>query len=133
MSDRQDPDTAHPAQAAGPSQRADALVVTAQQQGNCEVLTVSGEIDLSTEALLRDPIARCLHTRPRVLVVDLSAVTFMGSSGLSALREAQDQGAPHTLVRVVVASRAVLRPIHVTGVERMLSIYPTLEQALAAA
>ena len=109
-----------------------ALEVSTRRAGSCEVLTVAGEIDLSVAGPLRDKITQCLDTRPTVLVIDLSAVTFLSSPGLSALVDAQRAGAPDTTVRIVAAGRAVLRPMQITGLDRVLPGYPTLDAALAA-
>jgi anti-anti-sigma factor len=49
-------------------------------------VVVVGEIDLATQAVLRDSLLRALHDHsPAVVDVDLAGVTFMDCTGISAL------------------------------------------------
>ncbi len=52
---------------------------------------VAGDIDFDEHDALRDSIVACGVDGMRVVVLDLSAVTYMGSSGLSALLGAREQ------------------------------------------
>jgi anti-sigma B factor antagonist len=65
-------------------------VVVAEDGPSRLRLEVFGEVDLLVAPDLLDAIlsAGVASTRPRTLVVDLAAVTFMDSSGLGALLEA---------------------------------------------
>lgn len=118
--------------AALPPPRACALDVTVRRMGSSQLLIVVGEVDLTTHAVLVNEITRGLDTRPEALVLDLNAVTFLGSVGLAALIDAHRRGAPDTAVRIVAAGRAPLRALRMTGLDQLLSIYPTVERALAA-
>jgi anti-sigma B factor antagonist len=51
------------------------------------VVTISGEVDLVTASDLRQALGEALLISPR-LVVDVGAVTFIDSTGLSALADA---------------------------------------------
>jgi anti-anti-sigma factor len=51
------------------------------------VVTVAGEIDVSTTDLLADALAHAADTAA-VVVADLTAVTFLDSTGLSSLLRA---------------------------------------------
>ena len=92
------------------------------------VVSVWGEVDVATAPALRTALATVLTERPRVLVIDLSAVTFLASSGMLVLAEAAAAG--HVVVRVVAMSRECLRPICVTGLDAVLSMYGTVAEAL---
>jgi anti-sigma B factor antagonist len=48
-------------------------------------LIVEGEVDLVTSSLLDEQLARARATDARTIVVDLSGVSFMDSSGLHVL------------------------------------------------
>jgi anti-sigma B factor antagonist len=106
--------------------------VRTQTFGRAQVLSVAGEVDLLTVAQLTREITRCLQGRLPVLVLDLTGVTFLGSEGLHALVEAQQASGPHTAVRVVADQRVVLRPILLTALDQVISIYGSVEQAVAA-
>ena len=48
-------------------------------------LVVQGEIDMLTAPPLEDELEDAIGKRPEILVIDLSAVTFLDSSGCNAL------------------------------------------------
>jgi anti-sigma B factor antagonist len=64
------------------------------------------------------------------LVLDLSGVTFLGSAGLAVLADAHNSASQRDVVlQVVASSRMVLRPLQVTGLDRLLTIVPDLRTA----
>lgn len=90
------------------------------ETGEC-VLHVSGEVDLSNAALLRQAIAGFLVSAPTRLVVDVHELTFMDSSGLAVLLQAA------TKVEAVVVRRprdVVRRLLETTGVTHILQMEP---------
>ncbi|MFC9436020.1 STAS domain-containing protein [Nocardia sp. NPDC057030] len=105
-----------------------AVQVSLHQVGSAAVLTVSGEVDAVSAPQLQSGIDDALARKPAVLVVDLSAVGFFGSAGLSVLLLALDRLAKDRLR--VVASPQVRRPIEVTGLDGMLDLFETLQAAL---
>jgi anti-anti-sigma factor len=105
--------------------------VDVEQHGSAVVLRVAGELDLVTTPILTEASTEALRSKPPVLVIDLTAVTFLASVGMSAIVAAHDGGGDHTKVRVVGGGRDTLRPIHVTGLDNLLSVYPDLPSALA--
>ncbi|WP_338758326.1 STAS domain-containing protein [Nocardia vulneris] len=100
-----------------------------EQDAVTAVLTVGGEVDAASVPLLRAGIEEALDVGPDVLVVDLSDVGFFGSAGLSALLFALDS-VPRRELRVV-ASPQVRRPIEVTGLDQVLTVFDTLDAALS--
>jgi anti-anti-sigma factor len=83
------------------------------------VIAVAGEVDMATAPQL----AECLHQHRDVdVIVDLSGVTFLDSSGISALVVAYKglHDAGHTLtttgeqdnVRMVIETSGLLRTFH---------------------
>jgi anti-sigma B factor antagonist len=107
------------------------LTITVHQHDDppSVVVDVTGELDALTAPRLLD----ALHVQlSAVLVVDLTAVTFMGSAGISVLIETR-QRSPHIDLRVVAATRAALRPLQITGVDTVLNVYPSRDEALTGA
>lgn len=51
------------------------------------LLSVSGEIDFSRSPTLRNELIAVLNTKPQRLVINLSGVPYMDSSGVAALVE----------------------------------------------
>ncbi|GAA5167885.1 MULTISPECIES: STAS domain-containing protein [Amycolatopsis] len=106
-------------------------VVTLEREGDAVVLRVTGELDLATAPKVQQKTDAALRERPPVLVIDLTAVTFLASAGMAVLVAAHRQAAPGTAVRVVAASRVTLRPLQLTKLTAELAVFPTTEQALA--
>ncbi|MBO2450888.1 STAS domain-containing protein [Actinomadura barringtoniae] len=111
--------------------RRNLLTVLAQEHDRFTVITLSGELDLSTADLVR-PHLDSAKGRPAHLVFDLTQLEFMDSSGLHLLARAYSitraQGA--VVVMVAPADR-IHRVLEVAGFTREMAVYPTLELALA--
>jgi anti-sigma B factor antagonist len=99
------------------------------------VIAVAGEIDMETApALYKAVTAGIDRTRGEPCVLDLTMVTFLGSAGLSALVEATSIAeARREPLRIVVDSnRPVIRPIQVTGLDDVLRLYHSVDEAVRA-
>lgn len=64
------------------------LVVQTGHDGDAVVVALAGELDLPVAPLARDAFARALRESRQPLIIDLSGLTFIDSSGLYALLEA---------------------------------------------
>ena len=105
-------------------------------KGEALVVTVAGEIDLFTVDRFRAAVAAGFDELRdgEVLVIDLTEVTFLSSQGLQALvdvtQAAQRRREP---LRIVVDhTRTVTRPIVVTGLDGVLALFNTVDDALQA-
>ena len=105
------------------------LDVQARTADGTTVVTVHGEVDMASAPQLQSALeeAQC---GGKPLVVDMSGVGFLGSAGLSVLLVVTE-AAPAEGVRVV-ASEAVRRPIELTGLDKMLAVYDSLDAALGS-
>ena len=97
------------------------------------VLGLSGELDVGSQAATTATIEEALSHLPRALVLDLTAVEFLGSAGLSALidayRKAEAMGVTFSLV---AHRRTTMLPLELTGLTMLFSIHPTVDSAVAA-
>jgi anti-sigma B factor antagonist len=97
------------------------------------VLSVAGEVDLDTAPQLQAAIMDAIdRTAGAACIVDLTGVSFLGSAGLTALlsttRHAEARSEP--LPIVVDANRPVIRPIELTGLDAVLRLYHSVDEAL---
>jgi anti-sigma B factor antagonist len=97
-------------------------------------LTIGGELDLATTPRVRAALASLALTTGETLVVDLSDVTFMDSTGLAVFLGLQrDLRARGIRLLTACPEGAARLVVEVAGVEDELGIHPTLEAAETAA
>ncbi|WP_233598896.1 MULTISPECIES: STAS domain-containing protein [unclassified Amycolatopsis] len=106
--------------------------MTMERLGRTTVLVVDGDLDLNTAPTARQAIESALNHRPRRLIVDLSLVRFLNSTGLEVLLAAHRQATPHTDLRLVASTRAVWRPLQITRLHEHLVIHDSRSAAIAA-
>jgi anti-anti-sigma factor len=96
------------------------------------VAHVSGEIDLASADTFREGLAEGVASG-EVFVLDLDGVTFMGSLGFSVLVETHHETERRNIRWAIVAGQsAISRPLKITGLEQILPIYPSVNEAVAA-
>jgi anti-sigma B factor antagonist len=111
---------------------ADPITTAIVHREGVAVVSIGGEIDLSTAPAFEAAIATALEANPVVLVIELSQVSFMASVGLRILAATQENAGKSAQVAVVANNSAVSRPIQLTGLDNIFSLYPTLDAALIA-
>jgi anti-sigma B factor antagonist len=121
----------HPV-AAATLPRSELLTVTAESvRPGVVVITLRGEVDLFTCPVLRNSLRARTHEAGRLLIVDLTGVTFFGAAGLAALAAARGAALTEGFGLCLIArTRPVLMPLNVTGFDSMVDIYPDLAEAL---
>ncbi len=94
---------------------------------------VAGEVDMVTTPQLRDRVQKQIEEQPGVLVLELSGVSFLGSSGLAVLVETLEECRAQEIgLRLVCSSREVVRPMEATGLTELFEVYSDLETATAS-
>lgn len=96
------------------------------------VISVQVDLDMLGAPQLSDVLRQALSDGPSALVVDLTKVEFMASAGIAALVEAHDHASTTTRFAVVADGPATSRPLRLLGLDELLSLYPTLDDALRA-
>jgi stage II sporulation protein AA (anti-sigma F factor antagonist) len=118
---------AHTGQAEQPGR----LSVASTATDGVHVLTLAGEIDHDTGQALRQALDASGAPRPRI-VVDLSRVTFMDSTGINifvaAHRILTEAGG---WLRLAAPGEAVMRTLQIVGVDAVIDCRETLRQALS--
>jgi anti-sigma B factor antagonist len=99
------------------------------------VVRIAGEVDMSHEDELRSELRAAVAAKPRGIVVDLTECEFIDSSAIRALllsREAQHPEEGSERLAVAASSEQILRILSVMGLDRVIPIRPTAEEAAAA-
>lgn len=97
------------------------------------VLSVSGELDLLTTDTLESELRAALAPPNEVVVLDMSEVQFLGSSGLSTLLASAESAKSGGIdFRLVAHERVILRPLEITGIRSSFTVFDSVAAALAA-
>lgn len=108
----------------------DELSVTVSRERGVAVAAVTGDIDMSTVAVLRERLFGLADTG-QPLIVDLNRVTFIDSVGLGALVGVARRAAEHGGSLHAVCSRPQTRKLlWLTGVDRRIPLSATVDGAL---
>jgi anti-anti-sigma factor len=103
------------------------------QQVPAVVIALPTEIDMTNADRVGQQLRSAIAPGVRTVIADMAPTSFCDSSGINMLVRAHQQAAANgTELRLVAASPAVLRILTLTGLDQLLTIYPSLSQALAA-
>jgi anti-sigma B factor antagonist len=95
------------------------------------VLSVCDVVDVLSAPRMSEAICDALGKAPAGLIVDLTGVHFLASVGMRVLVAAQE-AADALSVRfgIVADGAATSRPIRLLGLDVILTLYPTLDDAV---
>jgi anti-sigma B factor antagonist len=97
-------------------------------------MTLPAEVDISNAGQVREDLAAVVAQDASLVIVDMSATTFCDSAGVTALvRAARKASASGAGLRVATSAPAVVRVLAITGVDRLIEIYPSVAAAMADA
>jgi anti-sigma B factor antagonist len=105
--------------------------VTEELEPGVVLVRMSGEIDIASTDLAAEAIRTAIVPPTRLVLIDLSAVTFCSSAGLGNLVEARQLATQHGIdLALVGVGRPVDRPLSITGLGGQFRIYASTEDAL---
>jgi anti-sigma B factor antagonist len=93
------------------------------EHGGIPVLSVRGEIDVASSPPFQASLSGLLQAESGTVIVDLSEVSFIDSTGLGALIEAEKRcGVAGKNLRLVVTAPHIRRLLELTGLDEILSL-----------
>lgn len=109
------------------------LSIHVHTNGERLVFDLVGSLDVATAPTVRASLLEAADRGDHQLVVDLTRVEFLDSTGLGALigaqRRAKEAGGE---IRLLVPDGQILRLLRITGLLKVFGVYSSLEDALAA-
>ncbi len=97
------------------------------------VVPLEGEIDLHVSPQIGAQLAALIKQKPPKVVVDLSKVTYIDSSGLAVLIEAMQNVGGYGGSFALTGLQAGVRPIfEIARLDQVFRIFPDTAAALAA-
>jgi anti-anti-sigma factor len=107
------------------------LTACVTTQGSCTIVTLGGYIDLSTGAQLRDVLEAAGKTAP-FLIVDMSRLSFMDSTGLSVLIDMYRRlGKEGGTLALAGPQPIVARVLTISGLDLVLDVHASVADAVA--
>jgi anti-anti-sigma factor len=108
------------------------LDLSAQTAGGITIAELTGDLDIASAPALRGQLLSLLRPGSSQLVIDLSKVSFCDATGLAVLvstgRRARLLGG---FLRLAAVSPEVGQVLNVTGLDRHLANFPTVQAAAA--
>jgi anti-sigma B factor antagonist len=102
-----------------------------EQQG-ASVVAFTGEVDLESSPAAREILLKCLESTSKV-IVDLSEVSYIDSSGVAslveALQAAKKNGSQFALAAVSEPTRRVLE---LARLDKVFTLYDSVDEGLNA-
>ena len=97
------------------------VTIDVSASGSGTIVTAAGEIDSTSAPVLRQHLDALLDGVVGDLTVDLRQVSFLDSAGLCVLATAHRRAVRQDVrMRVLASSRAVIRPLQITGLWELL-------------
>ncbi|PID54123.1 MAG: anti-sigma B factor antagonist [Micrococcales bacterium] len=109
------------------------LTVTNREQGDRSVVAVQGEIDVYTAPVLREHLNELVADGRHHLVIDMTEVEFLDSTGLGVLVGCLKRiRAQDGTLALVCHEEKILKVFRITGLTKVFPIHDTVESALTA-
>ena len=94
-------------------------------------ITLPAEVGIANADQVRDELFRAIDDGPELLMVDMTGTAYCAAAGIHVLMDtrgrAEDAGIG---LRVAAGAPTVRRVLQLTGADRLIDVYPSLEAAL---
>ena len=106
------------------------LETAMRTEGGIAVLGVAGEIDVYTAPEFKSAINRAIESGTTDLVIDLSQVSYMDSSGFGTLLGATKRVRPKGgSINLIGCSEAIERMMRITRLDTVFNLFSTVDEA----
>jgi anti-sigma B factor antagonist len=100
--------------------------------GGVAIMTLPAEVDISNAEQVREGLLSAMAQGASRVIADMTATTFCDSAGVTALVRVVRQATAHgSRLRLAATAPAVTRVLALTGVDRLIEVYPSVAAALA--
>jgi anti-sigma B factor antagonist len=101
-----------------------------EQEDDLMVVTVEGDIDLQHSVRFQQEALELLGRGPRRIILDLSGVSYMDSSGLASLVKVQSRCRKENLeLRLAGLNPRVQGLLEITRLASVFEIFPSVKEA----
>jgi anti-sigma B factor antagonist len=110
-----------------PQEFVPAVTVRDDWDHGAAIVTVSGDIDLSSVDVLTQCLDHVVARKPHRLIIDLAQVGFIDTSGVHAITQAYGALSPDSPVILRSPQRQVQRIFQLTGLAELIAIEDTVQ------
>ncbi len=97
----------------------------------CQIFRLTGLLDAFSEPTFRKVLEQCLDDGPKHIILDLSKIDFVDSSGLGALVQLAKKANDSSGSLQIVTNARVTQTVKLVRLEKFLSLRPSVEDAVA--
>ncbi len=109
------------------------LTLSTRSEDGRTVVEVAGEIDVYTAPKLREQLAELVDSGRYDLIVDMTGVEFLDSTGLGVLVGGLKRVRTHDgSLRLVCTQERILKIFRITGLTKVFPIHDSVADAVAA-
>ncbi len=109
------------------------LVIDTRRVNETPILDVTGEVDSYNAPRLRERMVALIDEGPRVLIINMTGVEYIDSTGLgtlvAALKRATEKGGT---LSIICPNEQIFKVFHITGLVKVFPIHKDEQSALAA-
>lgn len=105
--------------------------IKSEHNGAAIIYRLHGSLDLATAPSLRAALIEAANEGKHEIIVDLTELEFLDSTGLGALIGAHRRALENAgRVRLIVHDGPISRLLNITGLMRIFAVYASLDAAL---
>ncbi|NER39011.1 MAG: STAS domain-containing protein [Oscillatoria sp. SIO1A7] len=99
-------------------------------RGNYQLFRLTGLLDAFSETIFRKALGKCIDEGPTNLILDLSKIDFVDSSGLGALVQLVKKAQSKEGSLQIVTNARVTQTVKLVRLEKFLSLQPSVQEAI---
>lgn len=103
---------------------------TREIRDNCQIFRLTGLLDAFSEPNFIKVLAKCLADGPSNLILDLSKIDFIDSSGLGALVQVAKKAQTAEGLLQIVTNARVTQTVKMVRLDKFLSLQDSVDAAL---
>lgn len=103
---------------------------TREIKDNYQLFRLTGLLDAFSEATFRRVLSKCIEDGPKHIVLDLSQIDFVDSSGLGALVQLVKKAQTEQGTLQIVTNARVTQTVKLVRLEKFLSLQNSVEEAI---
>ncbi|MEG4282667.1 MULTISPECIES: STAS domain-containing protein [unclassified Microcoleus] len=103
---------------------------TREVKNNHQLFRLTGLLDAFSEATFRKVLSKCIDEGPKHVILDLSQIDFVDSSGLGALVQLVKKAQTLEGTLQIVSNPRVTQTVKLVRLEKFLSLQPSVDEAV---